>query len=63
MERGLTVFKDLIIGDRLFQVPIYQRNYSWEEKQWDDLWNDLLYLGSDKRHYFGTLLLKTTKHR
>ena len=63
MEKGLTVFKDLVIGDRVFQVPIYQRNYSWEEKQWDDLWNDLLYLRSDRRHYFGTLLLKTTQER
>lgn len=63
MERGLTVFKDLIIGDRIFQVPIYQRNYSWEETQWDDLWNDLLYLRSDRRHYFGTLLLKLTQER
>jgi len=58
MERGRTNLKDLIIGDRTFQIPIYQRNYSWEEKQWDDLWNDLFYLKADKKHYFGALLLK-----
>jgi len=61
MERGLTNLKDLVIGDRTFQIPIYQRNYSWEEKQWDDLWNDLVYLNPDKKHYFGTLLMKKTE--
>jgi len=61
MERGLTNLKDLVIGDRTFQIPIYQRNYSWEQKHWDDLWNDLVYLKSDKRHYFGTLLLRKAK--
>ena len=60
MQRGLSVFKDLVIGDRVFQIPLYQRNYSWEPKQWDDLWNDLFYIRPDKKHYFGTILLKTT---
>lgn len=58
MEKGLTLLKHLIIGDRIFQIPIFQRNYSWEEKHWDDLWNDLVYLSANKKHYFGTLLLK-----
>ena len=58
MERGLLNFKDLIIGDRVFQIPIYQRNYSWDERQLEDLWNDLLYLDIDKKHFFGTILLK-----
>lgn len=48
----------MIIGDRVFEVPVYQRNYSWEEKQCDDLWNDLLYLKNGKKHYFGTILIK-----
>lgn len=61
MERGLTNLKDLVIGDRTFQIPIYQRNYSWEEKHWDDLWNDLVYLKAGKKHYFGTLLLRKTE--
>jgi len=56
MERGLTTIRDWIIGDRVFQIPDYQRNYSWGEKQWEDLWDDLFYLNSDRRHYFGTLI-------
>lgn len=58
MERGLLNFKDLIIGERIFRIPVYQRNYSWEERQLEDLWNDLLYLDVDKKHFFGTILLK-----
>jgi len=63
MDKGLTTFSDLIIGDRIFQVPAYQRNYSWDEKQWNDLWNDLLYLRANRKHYFGTLLFKTTQEQ
>lgn len=60
MENGLTNLEDLFVGNRVFQVPIYQRNYSWEKKQCEDLWDDLLYLNPEKRHYFGTILLKAT---
>jgi len=60
MERGLTTIRDWIIGDRVFQIPDYQRNYSWGEKQWEDLWDDLFYLNSDRRHYFGTLIINKT---
>jgi uncharacterized protein with ParB-like and HNH nuclease domain len=58
MERGLAPFKELVVGERVFQVPIYQRNYSWEERQLEDLWDDLIYLDIGKKHYFGTILLK-----
>ena len=58
MEKGLTSLKDFFIGDRAFEIPVYQRNYSWEEKQCDDLWNDLFYLKPGKKHYFGTILIK-----
>jgi len=60
MENGLTNLEDLFVGNRVFQVPIYQRNYSWEKKQCEDLWDDSLYLNPEKRHYFGTILLKAT---
>lgn len=60
MEKGLTTIKSLFIGDKAFKVPTYQRYYSWGEKQWDDLWSDLYYLNSNKKHYFGTILLKNT---
>lgn len=63
MERGLSTLNSLIIGDRIFRIPVYQRHYSWDRKQWEDLWNDLMYLRSGKKHYFGTLLLKSSGKR
>lgn len=60
VAKGLAPFNDLIVGDRAFQIPLYQRQYSWSKQQLEDLWNDLYYLESNKKHYFGTILLKET---
>lgn len=63
MEKGIVRFKDLIIGDRIFQIPIYQRYYSWDNKQLEDLWDDLLYINPTKKHYFGTILMKKASEK
>jgi hypothetical protein len=39
------------------KLPPYQRQYSWEVPQLEDLWNDLFYLDLGKRYYFGSILL------
>jgi len=43
-----------------FQVPRYQRYYSWDKEQLEDLWTDLQTLPADKDHYFGTVILQET---
>ena len=58
MEGNLVNLNELIVGDRLFDIPVYQRNYAWEIKNLQDLWEDLYYLDVSKKHYFGTVLLK-----
>lgn len=55
---GLTNLDSLFAGDKLFEIPIYQRPYSWGEKQIDDLFEDLSFQGKNKSHFFGTILLK-----
>lgn len=35
-------FLDLVQGEKQFQVPLYQRTYSWGGKQLAQLWRDLL---------------------
>lgn len=43
MQAKETVFADLMQGrTQQFQVPLYQRTYSWSEKQLTQLWNDIL---------------------
>lgn len=51
-----------IIGNgKSYQVPIYQRDYSWDKDDWEDLWNDIAEIPSDKTHYLGYLVLQPTK--
>lgn len=59
-EKGLTELKNLLIGDRIFKIPEYQRYYAWEKQQLEDLWSDIIHLKSGRKHYFGTLLLRKT---
>ena len=35
-------FLDLVQGEKQFQVPLYQRTYSWTDAQLAQLWRDLL---------------------
>ena len=47
-----------IFESRLFNVPDYQRGYSWERPQWEDLVNDIEHVcGKDYVHYTGTIAL------
>jgi len=50
-----------------FRVPRFQRDYSWDEDQWDDLWSDILATansaGGGSSHYMGYLVLKTSDNR
>ncbi len=48
-----------IIGNgKSYQVPIYQRDYSWDKDDWEDLWNDIAEIPVDKTHYLGYLVLQ-----
>ena len=58
MNGNLVSLDELLIGNRLFDIPVYQRSYAWESKNLEDLWEDLYYLDDAKIHFFGTLLLK-----
>ncbi|MCY0929639.1 DUF262 domain-containing protein [Streptomyces sp. H27-H1] len=43
MQAKETLFADLVQGRaQQFQVPLYQRTYSWTEKQLSQLWSDVL---------------------
>jgi uncharacterized protein with ParB-like and HNH nuclease domain/predicted transport protein len=42
-----------------FVIPIYQRNYSWDEKQCQQLWEDILRVGSNPDiavHFIGSIV-------
>jgi len=57
MLKSLVILGEFL-DKKIFRIPYYQRNYSWEEEQLIDLWDDLNFLKKGKRHYFGTILIK-----
>lgn len=43
--------------DAQFVIPVYQRVYSWTERQCEELWHDLVRSGrTDAAHFIGTVL-------
>lgn len=51
-------FSGIIAGDNIYQVPLFQRDYSWKEDNWDDLWLDLSNaIEAKTRHYMGSIVL------
>jgi len=60
-----TNFLELLSNGRIYRVPPYQRDYSWEEEQWEDLWNDLgeLRAKPEERHYMGAMVVEGKSDR
>lgn len=57
MITELIPFEDLV-KNRYFNVPDYQRGYSWEEDQVNDLTKDIEHIAEkDHKHYTGTLVI------
>ena len=44
MKASETKLQPIIEGTKQYVVPLFQRSYSWEKKEWDVLWNDLVEL-------------------
>ena len=50
-----------LLGNGLtYEIPKFQRDYSWENEQWDDLWQDIQSVvnGAELGHYLGYLVLQ-----
>ncbi|MFZ4627329.1 MAG: DUF262 domain-containing protein [Blastocatellia bacterium] len=58
-------FADVVGNGKTYAIPPYQRDYSWSEEQWEDLWNDVLEMTKrpDDRHYMGALVLEAKSDR
>lgn len=56
---------ELIGNGRIFRVPPYQRDYSWSEEQWEDLWTDVFELAQkpEDKHYLGALVVEAKSDR
>jgi alkylated DNA nucleotide flippase Atl1 len=59
-----TNLQRLLEGTKQYQVPLYQRTYSWKNEQLQRLWDDLVKLAADRHlwgssatHFIGSLVL------
>jgi uncharacterized protein with ParB-like and HNH nuclease domain len=54
MKASETSLRNLLEGTKQFQIPLFQRPYSWKEKNWNALWEDLMSLYNEevKGFYF-----------
>ena len=62
LDTRTTNFGDLIGNGKIYQVPLFQRDYSWSEEHWEDLWQDILALeeSPESSHYMGALVLQNS---
>ena len=52
---------DILGNGKIYRVPQFQRDYSWEHDNWEDLWNDIeLAAESKSAHYMGSVVLQST---
>lgn len=57
-------FSSIISNNRRFVVPKFQRDYSWDTEQWDDLWQDIeTMVNEHDEHYMGYLVLQTNDNK
>ncbi len=58
MEPTNQTFQELMGNGVMYQVPRFQRDYAWEQTQWEDLWGDIQQLSETEYHYMGYLVLQ-----
>jgi len=57
-----STFRQLLGNGMTYQVPHFQRDYSWTADEWDDLWQDIIGLFDEDpelAHYMGYLVLQS----
>lgn len=61
-----STFRQLLGNGLTYRVPPFQRDYSWTEEEWDDLWQDILGLfeeDGELAHYMGYLVLQSSNSK
>lgn len=56
-------YRKLMGNGLTYRIPRFQRDYSWTEDEWEDLWADILGTikpGGEPAHYMGYLVLQSS---
>lgn len=58
-----STFRQLLGNGLRYKIPAFQRDYSWSNDEWDDLWQDIMAMfeeDSEESHYMGYLVLQSS---
>lgn len=59
MKASETHLQEILEGTKQYLIPMFQRTYSWTEKQWKQLWEDINDLIEDNQslsHFIGSIV-------
>lgn len=56
MQTGKSTVKTIFDGTRIFNIPIYQRSYSWEKENLQEFLTDLVNQYKDRKYFLGSFL-------
>lgn len=63
MQASETKLQPIIEGTKQYVIPLFQRSYSWDKKEWEILWNDLCELSNAEKprtHFIGSIVTMPT---
>ena len=59
MDAGKRTISDIFNGNRLLEIPFFQRTYVWKEEQWNRFLSDMEFISAtDKDYFLGSIILK-----
>lgn len=61
MDAGKRTLNDIFNGNRILEIPFFQRSYVWDEPQWSRFLDDMeLITERNTVHFLGSVILKQT---
>jgi hypothetical protein len=62
LEARTASLSDILANGKTYEVPRFQRDYSWSDEEWEDLWYDIVNVDDEAGggHYLGYVVLQTT---
>ena len=59
MDAGKRTINDIFNGNRILEIPFFQRSYVWDKTQWERLLEDMESISQSNKPYFlGSVILK-----
>ena len=50
MKLLIQTLGQILYSPSQYAIPVFQRNYRWEQPQWDKLWNNVIEIQRPEKH-------------